>query len=63
MKQANSVLETLYLNGNKIGDEGCGNLALALKGGSKLRELYLNGNNIKDEGAEIEEPTKSQAMR
>jgi len=46
-------LETLRLNGNEIGDEGCKALAAALgKEGAapRLEELYLGGNKIGDEG-------------
>ncbi|EOD26944.1 hypothetical protein EMIHUDRAFT_114838 [Emiliania huxleyi CCMP1516] len=46
-------LEKLWLQGNKIGDEGCKALAAALgKEGAapRLERLYLNDNEIGDEG-------------
>ncbi|EOD38905.1 hypothetical protein EMIHUDRAFT_224042 [Emiliania huxleyi CCMP1516] len=46
-------LEILYLEGNKIGDEGCKALAAALgKEGAapRLERLWLHGNQIGDEG-------------
>ena len=44
-------VEELYLEYNKISDEGAKALAEALKVNTALQELYLGGNNVSDEGA------------
>ena len=46
-------LESLWLNNNEIGGEGCRSIAKLLQNrGSRLRDLYLYSNNLGDDEAE-----------
>ncbi|KAL7545765.1 hypothetical protein ACHAWF_011275 [Thalassiosira exigua] len=47
----NQSLRTLYLERNKIGDEGANRLAKVLKENDTLEVMHLNSNEIGDEGA------------
>ena len=55
-----NALQILYLDGNRIGDEGATCLAEALQSNlCNLKELKLQKNNISDKGAKI----LAQALR
>ncbi|KAJ8603366.1 hypothetical protein CTAYLR_004257 [Chrysophaeum taylorii] len=49
--ETNTALKTLYVWGNKMGDEGAASLAAALEKNASLETLYLWSNRIGDEGA------------
>ena len=51
--ESNSTLTILYLNTNRIGNEGAIAIAAALESNYTLTKLYLHGNKIDKEAQKV----------